>query len=77
MLKESGLNDLINDEDKYQWLNPSIKAGKNSDSKAKEYFSQISKSEVVELYHKYRIDHELFDYSIEPYFSFASDKDEL
>jgi hypothetical protein len=25
MLKESGLNDLINDEDKFQWLNPSLK----------------------------------------------------
>jgi hypothetical protein len=46
MLKVSGLNDLINDEDKFEWLNPSIRAGQNSDSNAREYFSQLSKSQV-------------------------------
>jgi hypothetical protein len=32
---------------------------------------------VEQLYHKFRMDHEMFDYSIEPYLSFASAKDEL
>ena len=77
MMKQSNLTDLINDEDKFQWLNPTIKAGKNSQSKAKDYFSQLTKAQVLELYHKFRIDHEMFDYSIEPYLSYARDKDEL
>ncbi len=34
-------------------------------------FSQISKSDVMSLYHKYRADHELFGYGIEPYLSLA------
>jgi hypothetical protein len=45
MLKMSGLANLINDEDELRWLNPSIRAGQNSDSKAREYFSQLSKSQ--------------------------------
>lgn len=54
--------------DKLPWLNPTLD---NSKSKFKIYFSQLTKKDVENLFFKFRIDHELFDYGIEPFLSFA------
>ena len=38
----------------------------------KEYFSQISKSDVRELHKLYRWDHQLFGYGIQPFLSLGN-----
>ena len=43
----------------------------------KKYFSQLTKAAVRSLYHKYRVDHELFGYGVEPYLSLAREKEEV
>ena len=53
------------------WANPS-KEGRAERLRNK-YFAQLTKSEVRALYHKYRVDHEMFGYHIEPYLSIAKD----
>ena len=77
MVKESGLHQLINDDDQVLWLNPSIKQGENSNTKGSQYYSQLDRQTILELYHRFRIDHEMFDYSIQPYLSYAISKVEL
>ena len=77
MVKESGLHQLINDDDQFLWLNPSIKQGENSNTKGSQYYSQLDRQTILELYHRFRIDHEMFDYSIQPYLSYAKSKVEL
>jgi hypothetical protein len=38
-----------------------------------EYYGQLRKRQVAELYHMFRLDHELFGYSPEPYIQLAMD----
>jgi hypothetical protein len=45
----------------------------NSRDQVVEYYSQLSKRQVMELYQMLRLDHELFDYSPEPYIALAKD----
>ena len=52
-------------------LNPgTVGTSKN----AQIYFAKLTKSQVQELHFKYRVDFEMFDYSIEPYLSYAKDQ---
>jgi hypothetical protein len=45
----------------------------HSQRKVSEYFGQLTKRQVMEMYEMYRLDHELFDYSPEPYIALAKD----
>ena len=36
-----------------------------------DYYSQLTQSEIGELFKKYRLDFELYDYDPEPYFEIA------
>jgi chondroitin 4-sulfotransferase 11 len=47
--------------------------GVHSKHKVEEYFSQLTKRQVMDLYEMYRLDHELFGYSPEPYITIAKD----
>jgi hypothetical protein len=47
--------------------------GVNSRDKVAEYYGQLRKRQVAELYHMFRLDHELFGYSPEPYIQLAMD----
>jgi hypothetical protein len=47
--------------------------GVHSKDKVGEYFSQLTKHQVIELYEMYRLDHELFGYSPVPYIALAKD----
>jgi hypothetical protein len=47
--------------------------GVNSRLKAAEYYGQLTKRQVAELYEMYRLDHDLFGYSPEPYIAMAMD----
>jgi hypothetical protein len=58
----SGSNDVI-----LPWMNPTS----NRSTRAKKYFGQLTKEQLTDLHFKFRIDFELFDYSIEPYLSYA------
>ncbi len=53
------------------WANPSREG--RAERLRKKYFGQLDKRTVEVLYHKYKLDHELFDYDIEPYRSLAKD----
>ncbi len=66
-IEMSKLSEVIHLE-KLPWLNPALD---NSKSKFKTYFSQLSEKDIKNLFFKFRIDHELFDYGIEPFLSFA------
>jgi Sulfotransferase family len=48
----------------------------NSRDQVAEYYGQLSRRQVRELYQMYRLDHELFDYSPEPYIALAKKEDE-
>ena len=52
-------------------LNPSSEGAAHT--LVEKYFGSLTKSEVRQLYEKYRQDHELFGYSIEEYLSAAKD----
>ncbi len=72
MLQESGLKELLNKynlttEDALPYKNPTNKTS----NRAQKYFSQLTKSQVQDLWFKLRIDFEMFDYSIDPYLSYA------
>ena len=77
MLRESGLQELLNKfnltdgESPVPHMNPTKKSG----NRAEKYFGTLTKSQLMELWFKYRIDFELFDYSIEPYLSYAKSED--
>lgn len=41
---------------------------------AKKYFSQLTKSEIRQLYEMYKLDHEMFGYSPENFERYAADE---
>ena len=43
-------------------------------NRSQSYFGTLTKKQIIDLHFKYRQDFELFDYSIEPYLSFAKDE---
>jgi hypothetical protein len=47
--------------------------GVQSGAKVAEYYSQLTKRQVRDLYHMYRPDHQLFGYSPEKYIALARD----
>ena len=51
------------------WLNPRSSA----DEDRRALFAQLKKIEVKQLFEAYKVDHDLFGYNIEPYFSLAKD----
>ena len=38
------------------------------------YFSKLTKNQIRQLYQIYKLDFEMFDYSIEPYLSYAENR---
>ena len=66
----SGLSALMQ---KYQKTMPHINETGKSLNRTQYYFSKLNKKQLLELYHKYKQDFELFDYSIEPYLSYTKD----
>ena len=46
---------------------PSKKSKKEKNQKVIDYFAQVSASQLVELYNIYKIDFEMFGYSLQPY----------
>lgn len=60
IIKQAGLQDII----KPQWKN----AGRGSTTdEISKYYSQLTRSQILHLYHIYRFDFELFDYSLNEY----------
>ncbi|CAH1404536.1 unnamed protein product [Nezara viridula] len=55
------------------WITPSKhhSSKKISSIVAMDYFSQLTKEQVNNLYQKYKLDFEMFDYSIQPYLDYA------
>jgi hypothetical protein len=45
----------------------------HADRKISEYFGQLTKHQVMEMYEMYRLDHELFGYSPEAIIALAKD----
>ena len=69
--QESGLIDIVNQTQvEVQHLNPTMG---HQVARAKKFFGQLTKNTLQELFFKYRIDFELFDYALEPYLSYAKD----
>ena len=54
-----------------QTLSEIHQTGKKSSQTSREFYSKLQKEQVVGLGEKYRLDLEMFDYSIEPYLSWA------
>nr|CAI5850518.1 unnamed protein product [Callosobruchus analis] len=60
LIKIANLDHLI----KPEWRN----AGKGATSHSlKKYYSQLTRSQILQLYHFYRFDFELFNYSMQDY----------
>ena len=73
--QESGLSQVINEAaTKIKLPHLNLTSGHKS-TRAKDFFSKLTKQQVKELYFKFRIDFELFDYSIEPYLYYAKDSE--
>ena len=53
---------------------PHINETGKSLNRTQYYFSKLNKKQILELYYKYKQDFELFDYSIEPYLTYATEK---
>ena len=49
-----------------------LPASASASSTAAKYFSQLNESELRALYNKYKLDFELFDYSVEDYLPFIT-----
>jgi len=68
--EESGVSDFLRRKGVLQvdlpWTNR-----ESAREREKELFSQLTKNEVMSLYEKFKIDHELFGYQIESYLSYA------
>nr|XP_024215997.1 carbohydrate sulfotransferase 11-like [Halyomorpha halys] len=64
---------FINSQKLGSWISPSKhhSSKKISSTVARDYFSQLTKDQVNNLYQKYRLDFEMFDYSIQPYLDYA------
>ena len=52
---------------------PAADVGINSRYMVADYYSQLTKRQVVDLYQMYRLDHELFGYLPDPYIALAKD----
>ena len=48
--------------------------GKRLSQKSTIYFSKLTKNQIRQLYQIYKLDFELFDYSIEPYLTIAENR---
>ena len=74
-MQESGLKDLIKDPTlkTLPHLNPTQKQEAMEVSRAKKHFRTVTKEQLQELHFKFRVDFQLFDYSIEPYLSYAKE----
>ena len=55
-----------------QTLSEIHQTGKKSSRTSREFYSKLDKEQVLGLSEKYRLDLEMFDYSIEPYLSWAN-----
>jgi len=64
-LEEAGLDNILEVEWKHR-----TGTGGSSDT-IMDYYSQLTTAEVAELFHKYRLDFELYEYNPEPYFEIA------
>ncbi|XP_071530132.1 carbohydrate sulfotransferase 11-like [Panulirus ornatus] len=67
ILYHRGLSDIVHVE----WSHKTDQTQKTSDV-AKAYFSQLTMSEVKQLYYKYIIDFLMFEYELEPYIKLAT-----
>uniref|UniRef100_A0A1B6D0G0 Carbohydrate sulfotransferase n=1 Tax=Clastoptera arizonana TaxID=38151 RepID=A0A1B6D0G0_9HEMI len=68
-IKMANLYDLI----KPRWQHKTIPNGKSADEISKIYFSQLTMKEIERLHEKYRLDFELFNYSINKHLKYAND----
>ena len=62
------LNEFPHTHSSEEDINSKKLSGKNH--KLKKYFSTLTKSDIQELYDKYKLDHVLFGYSTEDFFKY-------
>ena len=72
VFEESGMAELLKKH--MQHLGHSNKTPKNVSQRSKKIFATLTKNQIMNLHFKYRHDFELFDYSIEPYLTYAKEK---
>ena len=73
VFEESGMAELLKKHK--QNLGHSNRTPKKVVSqRAKTFFATLTKTQIMNLHFKYRHDFELFDYSIEPYLTYATEK---
>ncbi|XP_076058134.1 carbohydrate sulfotransferase 11-like [Oratosquilla oratoria] len=65
IIQQKGLQNLIHSSWKH------MTKGHRTSTSALKYFATISRSDVLRLYEKYKVDFELFDYSIDEYLTHA------
>ena len=63
---------LDNYSSKFPWVNSHQSEIKTS-LRVIEFYSRLNRTTIQQLYEFYKLDHELFDYDPEYYFSFAKD----
>ena len=55
------------------WLNSEIEIKSSIREVEEHYYGQLTKSEIRELYEKYKVDHELFGFSPDYYIALGQD----
>ena len=64
-------NDSIADSFPHTHSSKSSNGSEINDKKLQTYFSTLTKGDIQELFDKYRLDHELFGYTIDQFLQYA------
>ena len=68
VFKEAGMADLMEKHGEHIFH---VNKTPKKSTRSKDFFSTLTKNQILDLHFKYRHDFEMFDYSIEPYLTYA------